>query len=122
MSVRKICNAIRENVGEPQPPLVSAGALWTVVCANGPVPIGRATENMDDAIEAGDVFRWTDGDGTIRYGLTDQGLDSVTAGSPYGPEDVPAINQCIETEASRENPDAEFIGWCNRRLAEVRDS
>jgi len=122
MSVRKICSAIRENVGEPQPPLVSAGALWTVVCANGPVPIGRATENMDDAIEAGDVFRWTDGDGTIRYGLTDQGLNNVTAGSPYGPEDTAALKQCIETEASRENPDAEFIGWCNRRLAEVRDS
>jgi len=81
-----IKSAIRENVGNPQPPLVAAGAL----CANGPLPVGRATENMNDAIDTGDVFRWTDGDGTIRYGLTDAGLNNVTAG---GVPTVPKIRR-----------------------------
>jgi len=121
MTVRKICSAIRENVGDPQPPLIESGALFTVVCANGPLSVSAGTQAMDDAIESGDVFRWTDGDGQVRYGLTDAGLDSVTAGSPYGPEDTAAFKQCIKTEADRENPDGDFIGWCNRRLSEVRE-
>jgi len=111
---------IRENVGSPQHPLIRPRALWTTLVANGRLEHEFAQSALRAARDNGDVFQWTDSKAMLRYGLTDAGLDNVTASSPYGPEDTAALRKCIETEAGRENPDGEFIGWCNRRLAEVQ--
>lgn len=110
---------IRANTGDPQRPLVAASPLWTTLVANGGLEHEFATSALRAAVENGDVLRWTDGEGTVRYALTTQGLDSVTGSSPYDAGDEAALRDVITTEASRENPDKSVIGWANERLAEI---
>lgn len=113
----RLLSAIAHNVGDPQPPLVDSTALWTTLVAHGPLSSKEALEMMDRAVEAGHVRRWTDGTGTVRYGLTADGLELADAsGDLYGPADADAFRQYIETELSREEPDSEFVGWCNRQV------
>jgi len=112
-----VLSTIRANTGDPMPPLVDATALFTTTVANGRLSHEHATNALRAAVENGDVLRWTDGEGTIRYALTSDGLDSVTGSNPYG--DAEALREVIETEASRANPDKDVIGWANRRLAEI---
>lgn len=114
-----ILGAIRANVGDPQPPLVGAHALFTVVCANGSLSVDAATTAMDATLDNDHALRWTDGDGTVRYALTTAGLAEVRGTNPYGPADADALRACIATEADRADPDRAFIGWANERLGEL---
>jgi hypothetical protein len=117
-----LLSALRHNVGDPQPPLVSARALWTVAVTNGSLSMNQALRAMDDALKAGQIIRWTDGEGTVRYGLTADGIDALEyRNRPVLSEsDADELRRYLEVETQRENPSQEFVGWVNRRLAEVQ--
>lgn len=114
-----VLSTIANNTGDPQPPLLDARALWTTLVANGRLAHDIAESSVRAARENGDVVRWTDGDGCVRYALTDSGLDAVRASDPYGDADAEALRQCIATEADRDDADQQFIGWANRRLSSL---
>jgi hypothetical protein len=115
----QVLETIAHNTGDPQPPLASARPLFNTLVANGPVEAMNAEKAMQAAVENGHVVRWTDGDNIVRYALTGDGIDHVVASNPYGPADADALRECVKTEASREDPERGFIGWANKRLAEL---
>lgn len=110
---------IKHNVGSPQPPLMSANALWTTAVSHGRLDHDNARSALHSAVDNGDALRWTDGDGTVRHGLTTDGLERARGTNPYSGEDKDALRQYIATEAARSNPDQEFIGWANERVGEL---
>ena len=114
-----LLSAIAHNVGDPQPPLVGARPLFTTAVANGSLDIGPATQAMDTLVEDDLVIRWTDGEGTVRYGLTDDGIDACPRieGPVLSATDVATLREYIATEASRADPDRAFIGWANGRVS-----
>ena len=116
-----LLSAIGHNVGDPQPPLLGASPLFTTAVANGSLDVGPATQAMDTLAEGDLVIRWTDGTGTVRYGLTDAGIDACPRldGPVLSAADVDALREYIATEASRETPDREFIGWANGRVSDL---
>ena len=113
-----LLSAIGHNVGDPQPPMIGAQPLFTTAVANGPLDVGPATQAMDTLVANGHVIRWTDGTGTVRYGLTDVGIDTCPRieAPVLSAADVDALREYVATEASRENPDTAFIGWANGHI------
>ncbi|AGC34591.1 hypothetical protein HSTV1_46 [Haloarcula sinaiiensis tailed virus 1] len=108
-----LLSTLRANVGDPQHVMASAGTLWTAAVAHGQVPADDAQDEMDALLDRELVVRWTDGDGTVRYGPTTDGLEQIPGACPYDAADRETFRACIETELSRETPDAEFVGWAN---------
>lgn len=118
-----LLSTIAHQTGDPQPVLVDATALWTTAVAHGSLAHTDAAAAMQAAREVDHVLRWRDGNGDLRYGLTGDGV-AVTphVKTPlYDAADADALQAVIETEASREDPDQDVIGWCNRRLAAIEE-
>jgi len=117
---RRMLSIIAQNTGDPQPPLIGAHALWTVV-GHGSLPKDAALSAVQAARENGDVIRWTDADGTVRYGLTANGVDATDhqAGELLSEPDRDALEAYLAAEVSRENPSEAFVGWVNRRKAAI---
>ena len=115
-----LLETVRHQTGDPQHVLVPGTGLWTVL-SSASIDTSDAITAMQAAIENGHVIKWTDGEGRHRYGLTGDGIDEAPhAEAPlYGPADEPHLRAVIETEASRDDPDRDVIGWANRRLAAI---
>jgi hypothetical protein len=115
----RMARAIAHNTGDPQPPMIDATALFTVTVANGSLDSEAAKHALQAAVENGDVLRWRDAEGGVRYGLTDSGIKGTSDVSRplLSPADEDALRDIIETEADRADPNRDVIGWANRRLA-----
>jgi hypothetical protein len=111
-----LLGTIRANTGHGQPPLLSASGLWVII-GNSSMAHTDGVRAMQAARENGAVIRWVDGEGTVRYALTQSGFEMCDSSlPPYAAEDGPALRGVIETEASRAEPDRDVIGWANRWL------
>lgn len=118
-SYGRMMNIIAMNTGHPQEPLAAARGLWTTAVSHGPLSQEDASKAVRAAVENDDVIKWVDGEGKVRYGLTDSGQDRAELEtSVYGEKDVEALRECISVEASRESPNQEFIAWANAQIAE----
>lgn len=117
---RSILGAIHHNTGDPQYPVVTASALWTIV-RHSNLSVRKATSSLKASRDNDHVIRWKNGDGKPCYGLTESAYDEIPHcdAHGFGPEDVDALREMIEVEASRPEPDQDLIGWCNTRLAEI---
>jgi len=115
-----ILGILRANTGHEMPPLLSGAALWVTV-GNGSLTHTDGVRALQATIEQGDTLRWTDADGTTRYGLTQSGHDALPYSTPqFVPADRPALRQVLETEAGRDDPDREVIAWANRWLDTIQ--
>lgn len=114
-------NIIAMNTGHPQKPLATARGLWTTAVSHGSLSHEDASKAVRAAVENDDVVKWVDGEGTVRYALTDSGQDRAELEtSVYGREDVEALRECVSVEASRESPNQEFIAWANGQIEGCR--
>lgn len=113
---------IYHNTGDPQRPMIVAQSLWTHL-NHGNTDMRDAQKALHAAREHDAVVRWRDGDGKVRYGLDDAGIDELDHyGSPiFDADDVDALEHIIGVETSGQDPNRETIGWCNRRLAAIED-
>lgn len=117
-----LLRTLAANVGDPQPVVANARTLWTVTVANGPLTHHAAERAMRAARDDGHVLRWQTADGNLAYALTGDGIDATDhVDRPlFDAADRDALQAVIETEASRDDPRQEVIGWANRRLAALK--
>lgn len=109
---------IAYQTGDPQPVLCSARSLWTTLVAHGQLDCQDAQTAMRAARENGDVIRWEDSDGCVRYGVTESGIEAVDElDAPlYSKSDEPKLREILTTEVEKDEPNKSVIGWCNSRL------
>lgn len=113
---QQILGTLRANTGHGQPPLLSASGLWVTI-GNSSMDHTDGVRAMHAARQNDDVIRWTDAEGTTRYGLTQSGFKAHPSSlPPYEAADADALRSVIETEAGRAEPDRSIIAWANRWL------
>lgn len=117
---RRLLALIHANCGDPQHVMITAQGPWTIV-KHSNISVREAQSSLRAARENDHVVRCRDGSGKWRYALTGDAVDELPnrESLPYGPDDVDAFRDIIETEAAAQDPDQDVIGWCNTRLQEI---
>ncbi|MDQ2053261.1 hypothetical protein [Halobellus sp. H-GB7] len=121
---RIILGMLHKNTGHGSPVTMSASHLWNTV-RHASLSKGDAKTALQAARENGDVHRWQDGEGQIRYALAADGVDELpdTEMPIYTSEDVDALKAVIDVEVSRPDDelDQNVIGWANTHLQAIKE-
>jgi len=118
----RFLGTIHKNVGDPQPVLLRAHVLHQELSQSG-VDLRHAHTARDSALEHGLAFRWRDGEGQVRYGLTPNGVDAIPGAEMpiYGPDDIDALEDVVGSENSRPDPDQDALTTIAAHIRSVRD-